>query len=83
MSEINQSKRILGGFQDFLPGKMMARDMIIREIKAVYALFGFLPQETPVLEYADLLLGKYGENDKLVYQFRDKGDRHVAMRPTF
>jgi len=80
MSETNGKKRILSGFQDFLPEKMMARKRIIGKIKSAYELFGFLPQETPVLEYADLLLGKYGDNDKLVYQFRDKGDRHVAMR---
>lgn len=80
MSKSTSERRKLAGFQDFMPEKMMARDLIIGKIKAAYALFGFLPQETPVLEYADLLLGKYGDNDKLVYQFRDNGDRHVAMR---
>lgn len=77
---MSPKKRLLSGFQDFLPSSMMARNAVIETVKRVYERFGFLPQETPCLEYADLLLGKYGENQKLVYEFTDKGNRRVAMR---
>ena len=77
---MSPKKRLLSGFQDFLPSSMMARNAVIETVKRVYERFGFLPQETPSLEYADLLLGKYGENQKLVYEFIDKGNRRVAMR---
>lgn len=71
---------LLSGFQDFLSENMRSRSAVIGIVKQCYEKFGFLPQETPCLEYADLLLGKYGENQKLVYDFHDKGMRHVALR---
>jgi len=47
----------------------------------VFESFGFEPLETPVLEYEEILLGKYGdEGDKLMYRFTDNGERRVAMR---
>jgi histidyl-tRNA synthetase len=50
-------------------------------VREVYESFGFLPLETPALEYADVLTGKYGdEADKLLYRFKDNGGRDVAMR---
>ena len=71
----------LKGFRDFLPAQKRKRDLVTRKMKAVYERFGFEPLETPTLEYAELLLGKYGyEADKLVYSFTDRGDRQVALR---
>jgi histidyl-tRNA synthetase len=71
----------LKGFRDFLPEEKRKRDYVIAKMKAVYEKFGFEPIETPTLEYAELLLGKYGdEADKLVYNFKDRGDRDIALR---
>lgn len=75
-----EKARLLRGFQDFLPEQMLARNNLIATVRQNFERFGFLPQDTPRLEYADLLLGKYGENEKLIYEFRDKGNRHVALR---
>ncbi|MEI7777582.1 MAG: histidine--tRNA ligase [bacterium] len=73
--------RTLKGFRDFLPEKQIARQRFIDTIKKSYELFGFDPLETPALEYADILTGKYGEEgDKLMYRFKDNGDRDVALR---
>jgi len=36
--------------------------------------------ETPALEYAKLLKGKYGEEEKLIYEFETKGKDKVALR---
>ena len=73
--------RTLKGFRDFLPEKQIARQKFIDTIKKTYELFGFDPIETPALEYADILTGKYGdEGDKLMYRFKDNGDRDVALR---
>lgn len=73
--------KILRGFRDFLPEKMIIRESIIKTVKEVYESFGFLPLETPALEYAETLLGKYGEEaDVLVYRFKDCGGREVALR---
>lgn len=73
--------RLLQGFRDFLPTKKMQRDWLIEIVRGVYESFGFQPLETPTLEYADILTGKYGEEaNMLMYRFRDQGDREVAMR---
>lgn len=71
----------LKGFRDFLPDEKQARDFVSKKIIEVFERFGFLPLETPTLEYASLLLGKYGkEADKLVYKFLDRGEREIALR---
>lgn len=71
----------LKGFRDFLPADKRKRDYVRSKIIESFEYFGFAPLETPTLEYASLLLGKYGiEADKLVYQFEDNGGRHCALR---
>lgn len=71
----------LRGFRDFLPDQMMAREHLIDTARSVYRSFGFAPIDTPALEYAEVLLGKGGEeSDKQVFRFTDQGDRDVAMR---
>jgi len=69
------------GFRDFLPEKSIARNFVIEKIKALFERFGFDPLETPSLEYAEVLLGKYGEEaDKLIYLFEDRGRRKLGLR---
>lgn len=71
----------LRGFRDFLPDQMMAREQLIDIARSVYRSYGFAPIDTPALEYAEVLLGKGGEeSDKQVFRFTDQGDRDVAMR---
>lgn len=71
----------LRGFRDFLPAEKRKRAFVANKIQTVFERFGFAPIETPTLEYAELLLGKYGdEADKLVYSFEDRGERKVALR---
>jgi histidyl-tRNA synthetase len=73
--------RLLKGFRDFLPSDMLLRNEVIRIIRNVFETHGFLPLETPTLEHLDILSGKYGEEgDKLIFKFRDQGERDVAMR---
>lgn len=71
----------LKGFRDFLPSEAIAREKAIEKIKKVFRLYGYDPLETPALEYADTLLGKYGdEADKMLYTFTDHGGRKVGLR---
>ncbi|OGY17742.1 MAG: histidine--tRNA ligase [Candidatus Chisholmbacteria bacterium RIFCSPHIGHO2_01_FULL_48_12] len=70
----------LRGFRDFLPAQKRRRDFVIKKVVEVFERFGFEPLQTPMLEYADVILGKYGdEADKLVYSFTDRGGRKVAL----
>ena len=69
------------GFRDFLPEKSLQRNFLIEKLKTLFERFGFDPLETPTLEYAEVLLGKYGEEaDKLIYIFEDKGGRKLGLR---
>jgi histidyl-tRNA synthetase len=73
--------RILKGFRDFLPPAEIARRTLIEQIETSFRSYGFLPIDTPALEYADILLGKGGgETEKQIYRFKDNGDRDVALR---
>lgn len=73
--------RVLKGFRDFLPAAEIARADLMEKITRVYRSFGFVPIDTPVLEYAELLLRKSnGETEKQVFRFEDNGGRDVALR---
>jgi len=73
--------RTLKGFRDYPPALMIPREHLLETARTVYRRYGFLPIDTPALEYAEILLGKGGaESDKLVYRFKDHGDRDVALR---
>jgi histidyl-tRNA synthetase len=73
--------RILKGFRDFLPQAEMVRRNLTERIEASLRSFGFVPIDTPALEYAEILLGKGGgETEKQIYRFTDNGGRDVALR---
>lgn len=72
----------LKGFRDFLPKDMGVRNAVKNILIEVFESYGFLPLETPALEYASVLKGKYSNetDDKLGYFFKDNGDRQVGLR---
>jgi histidyl-tRNA synthetase len=73
--------RVLKGFRDFLPQAETVRRALTEKIEKTFRSFGYVPIDTPALEYADILLGKGGgETEKQIYRFKDNGDRDVALR---
>ncbi len=73
--------RTLKGFRDYLPEAQIPREWLIDTARRVYRSFGFLPIDTPALEYEEILTGKGGEeSDKQMYRFEDHGGRRVALR---
>jgi len=73
--------RVLKGFRDFLPEQEIARKTLIETLERTFRSFGFVPIDTPALEYAEILLGKGGgETDKQIYRFNDNGGRDIALR---
>jgi len=70
----------LKGFRDFLPEEMAVRNEVIKRLRVVFEKYGFSEIQTPLLEYQKILLGKYGEEaEKLMYLFKDPGDRDVGL----
>jgi histidyl-tRNA synthetase len=73
--------KILKGFRDFLPQAETVRQSLTEKIVNTFRSFGFIPIDTPALEYAEILLGKGGgETEKQIYRFKDNGERDVALR---
>ncbi len=72
---------ILKGFRDSLPKEEIPKRKIMAVLEKNFQSYGFVPIDTPVLEYTSVLLGKGGgETDKQVFHFMDNGGREVAMR---
>ena len=81
MSTKRIEPRILKGFRDTLPQTAIVRNQMIASMQEVFSSFGFVPIDTPVMEYAEILLGKGSdETDKQMYRFQDGGKRDVALR---
>ncbi len=72
--------KILKGFRDFLPEEYNVRKKVFQIFENTFKKYGFEGLETPALEYFDILMGKYGEEEKLVYNFEDFGGREVALK---
>lgn len=80
MDTIIQAK-ILKGFRDSLPETETRRSILIETISHVFRNYGFVPIDTPALEYSEILLRKSeGETEKQVFRFTDNGNRDVALR---
>ncbi len=80
MNNLIQAK-ILKGFRDSLPAVEIERALLIEKLVKVFRNCGFVPIDTPTLEYSEILLRKSGgDTEKQVFRFNDNGGRDVAMR---
>ncbi len=68
------------GMRDHLPTDMMLRQYIVSTLTRISEAHGFEPLQTPIIEYAETLEGKLGEDEKLIYRFEDHGGRRLALR---
>jgi len=68
------------GMRDHLGQAMLLRQHIVAVLTQVAERHGFEPLQTPVVEYAELLEGKLGDDEKLIYRFEDNGGRRLALR---
>ena len=70
------------GTRDFLPDEMERRRYYEGILRGVAKTFGFREVATPIFEDAELFILRSGPNVlKELYNFKDKGDREVALRP--
>lgn len=72
--------RTLSGFIELLPQDQILFNKVLDKVRASYERFGFVPLDTPILEYSEVLLAKAGgETEKQIYRF-NKGDTDISMR---
>ena len=64
-----------------LPQPALLREKLLAHIRDAFRRYGFVPIDTPILEYSDILVGPGGaESEKQLYCFQDQGGRDVTMR---
>jgi len=72
----------LTGFRDFLPAACAERNYIFAKWREVAGRYGLVEFDGPVLEELDLYKKKSGDEIvRQLYEFVDKGERAVALRP--
>ena len=70
------------GTRDFYPEDMRLRNWLFDNFTNASLLHGFEEYDAPVLEYEELYTRKQGEEiTQQLYNFQDKGNRKVALRP--
>jgi len=75
-------KGALPGFRDFYPQELAERAFIMRTWRDVARRYAFVEYDGPPLEPLELYTRKSGEEIVgQLYNFVDKGDREVALRP--
>ena len=72
--------KTLAGFMELLPEEQVIFNHMRDTIRSSYEKFGFLPLDTPIIEYSEVLLAKAGgETEKQIYRFT-KGDTDLSLR---
>ena len=72
--------RTLSGFMELLPAEQMKMEAIMAALRETYALYGFYPLDTPIIEASEILLAKGGgETEKQIYRFT-RGDTDLSLR---
>lgn len=73
--------RTFKGTRDFLSAEMIQREELFEYLRSVYRRYGFVPLETPAMEFLEILLGKYGaEGEKLLYRLAYRDGDTLALR---
>lgn len=75
-------KNIKGSF-DYLPEEQKVRNKIIDILKKNFEKYGYLPIETPMICYYDLLSYKYDSDAEIlneIYTLTDQGNRDLGLR---
>lgn len=77
------SKKPYKGCRDFFPKDMRFQKYISVIMQKTCEQFAYEPYDGPLLEEVKLYLAKSGEEliGEQIYDFQDKGNRHVAIRP--
>jgi len=72
--------KTLPGFMELSPNDQVKFNQMKETIQRSYERFGFLPLDTPIIEFSEVLLAKAGgETEKQIYRFM-KGETDLSLR---
>lgn len=66
------------GTRDFFGEELHRRHALIATVKRVFAEHGFDPLETPAFERIEVLTGKYGADEKLIFKIAKRGAKEAT-----
>ena len=72
--------KIPKGTRDFGPLDMSVRRLVFSQIEDVYRAHGAVSIDTPTFEMRETLMGRYGEDTKLIYDLADQGGEDLSLR---
>jgi histidyl-tRNA synthetase len=73
--------RLSRGLRDLLAEPMLARQRMIETIRGVYELYGFVPLDTPAVEYRDVLTGSAaGEAQQAIFTVANPEGEALGLR---
>ncbi|KAH0727028.1 histidine--tRNA ligase, cytoplasmic [Solanum tuberosum] len=81
--ESNESRRLPKlpkGTRDFAKEQMAIRERAFSIITEVFKRHGAAALDTPAFEMRETLMGKYGEDSKLIYDLADQGGELCSLR---
>jgi histidyl-tRNA synthetase len=71
----------LRGYRDILPEEMIFQTPLIEKVRKVLERYGFVPLDTPCVEFLTTLLGTSGEDaEKEIIRFKSKEGENVGLR---
>lgn len=71
------------GTEDSLPNKEVTKRKVINTLTDTFEKYGYLPLDTSILCYYDLLSSKYAGGSEIlkeVYTLKDQGNRNLGLR---
>ncbi|MEK6928796.1 MAG: histidine--tRNA ligase [Nanoarchaeota archaeon] len=77
---------IVKGFQDYLPPESLKLEEVKKIIENCYKMHGFVPIETPVVEFDELMRSDNMHEDEAVsdrFRLRDRAGRNLGLRYEF
>ena len=72
--------KVVKGAREFIPEQMIIRRKAFDLITGVFKKHGAVEIDTPIFELKETLMGKYGEDSKLIYDLNDQGGELLSLR---
>ncbi|ELA42117.1 histidine-tRNA ligase [Vittaforma corneae ATCC 50505] len=74
------SLRTPKGTVDLNPQQSLTLEEIVRKVKSIFESHNGVPINTPTFELREILMNKYGEDAKLIYNLEDQGGDICSLR---
>jgi histidyl-tRNA synthetase len=72
------------GFRDFADEEALKREKILEILIKKFKLYGFMPAETPIIEYEGFVKGNNPDGSiSDIFKLKDRGERKLALRNEF